>query len=69
MKNGRRESLGLRHSFVVRIWQEMDRPEWKGWVQHVRTRESAFFHNPDELLQFIERQVGELTSTAQKGLK
>ena len=44
-----------RESFVVRIWREPDQPKWKGWVQHVRSGDSAALNNLDELITFIER--------------
>jgi hypothetical protein len=57
------------NSYIIRIWREDDKPGWKGWVQHARTRESAFFQRLDELLAFIERSAGKLTEPTNRGLK
>ena len=46
-----------RHSFIVRVWQEDEHPGWRGWVQHVRSGETAYIHNAKDLLVFMERQV------------
>ena len=58
-----------RESFVVRIWQEPSRPEWKGWVQHVRSGDSAALQNLGELVTFIERWTARLSMEDQQGLK
>jgi hypothetical protein len=58
-----------RDTFIVRIWREEGSPEWKGWVQHVRTGDSAPVHSLDELVAFIECRTGKLTDSGRKGLK
>ena len=58
-----------RESFVVRIWQEPGRSEWKGWVQHIRSGDSAALQNLGELLTFIERRTARLSVEDQQGLK
>ena len=58
-----------RESFVVRIWREPGQPEWKGWVQHVRSGDSAALNNLDELITFIERWSARLTLEDQGSLK
>lgn len=59
----------VRHSFVVRIWREEDRPEWRGWVQHAGSGESAYVQGLDELLAFIEGRSGSLTGPGQERLR
>lgn len=60
---------GCRDSFVVRVWRETGSPEWRGWVQHARTGESAPIRKAAELLAFIEQRTGRLGDSAPKGLK
>lgn len=62
------DSPPVRHSFIVRIWQE-GQSDWQGWVQHVNTGDSARVRRLDELLAFIERRAGKSEVTIQKGLK
>ena len=64
-----KQETAHRDSFVVRIWREEGRSEWRGWVQHAGTGESVVVRNVDELVAFIERWTGELTGTGRKGLK
>jgi hypothetical protein len=59
----------VRDSFVVRIWRERNKPGWQGWVQHAGTGEWASVRRIDELVAFIERRTGKLSTTTQKGLK
>jgi hypothetical protein len=47
-----------RHSFVVRIWREVNLPEWRGRVQHACTGDAILFGELDELLAFIEDRMG-----------
>lgn len=58
-----------RSSFLVRIWREKGQAEWQGWVQHIRSGESAPFTNLGDLLAFIERHSGKLAEPHRKGLK
>ena len=58
-----------REAFVVRIWREHGQSKWRGWVQHVRSGDSAAFNNLDELLTFIERWSARLTLEDQGSLK
>jgi hypothetical protein len=44
-----------RHSFVLRIWRTANGLEWKGWVQHANSGESARIDSMADLLAFIER--------------
>jgi hypothetical protein len=57
-----------RDAFIVRIWQEAGQPGWQGWVQHVRTRESAVVRSADELVAFIEEWTDALSGVCPKGL-
>jgi hypothetical protein len=50
----------LRHSFVVRIWQEESDAAWRGWVEYTRTGEATFVQELGELLSFIEGRTGKL---------
>ena len=58
-----------REAFVIRIWREQGQPEWKGWVQHVRSGESAFLEDVDALSTFFKRWTGGPAGKQQKGLK
>jgi hypothetical protein len=60
---------GQRDSFLVRIWRDRGKPEWKGWVQHTRSGESALLHSRAELLAFLEHHTGELPDPPRKGLR
>jgi hypothetical protein len=64
-----RDRSVVRHSFVVRIWYEGTGSEWRGWVQHTRTGETALVQSPDELLSFIERRTGKPSGPPRKGLR
>jgi hypothetical protein len=62
-------STAHRDAFIVRIWREEGKPEWRGWVQHVRTGDSVSVQSLDELVTFIERRTGKLTDPSRRGLK
>ncbi len=54
-------------SFLVRFWREAGDPgagdeavTSRGWVQHVPSGESTYFHRLADLLAFMERWVGAL---------
>lgn len=59
----------VRHSFVVRIWQNEGKAGWQGQVQHVATGESVAVRDADELVAFIEKQMDEPDQAGPKGLK
>jgi hypothetical protein len=63
------QQMALRDAFVVRIWREEGRSEWRGWVQHVHTGGSTPVQSLDELVAFIERWTGKLTDLERKGLR
>lgn len=58
-----------RESFVVRIWRGKGQREWKGWVQHVRSGDSAALQNLQELMTFLERWTAQPAKEQQRGLK
>jgi len=55
------------HSFVVRIWRESGlvrpagRPLWRGRVQHAASGEYRVFQSMDEMVRFIQSQIGDLS--------
>ena len=59
---GHRGSPVVRHSFVVRIWREEGRAEWRGWMQHAPTGGAIYLQDVTTLLAFIERRTGELVA-------
>jgi hypothetical protein len=65
------DSFFVRHSFVVRIWQDAyaGQSRWGCWVQHVRSGDSASVQSVDELMAFIKRRTGKLEGPGTKGLK
>ena len=58
-----------RESFVVRIWQEQGQSAWKGWVQHVRSGESALLDDVDDVSRFVKRWINRPADERQRGLK
>jgi hypothetical protein len=54
-----------RHSFVIRIWRQANSLEWKGWVQHANSGESARIDSFTDLLAFIQRHKEENSSPAE----
>jgi hypothetical protein len=48
----------IRHSFVIRIWQEIDSPGWQGLVHHVGSGASAPVRQMADLQRFIEEHIG-----------
>lgn len=58
-----------RHSFVIRIWQDRNTSDWRGWVQHVPSGESAPVCGVDELIAFIERHTGKLKTVTKSFIK
>jgi hypothetical protein len=63
------QQIAHRDAFVVRIWREEGRSEWRGWVQHVHTGDSTLVQSLDELVAFIECRTGKLTDLERKGLR
>jgi hypothetical protein len=55
-------------SFVIRIWREksangMGQGEWRGWIEHVQTRERIFFRDIAMILSFIDKHLYSESST------
>ena len=48
-----------RYAFLLRIWREKGLP-WRGWVQHIDSRESTYFKSLPDLLAFIQAWTGNL---------
>ena len=63
------EGRAQRESFVIRIWREPGRSEWKGWIQHARSGDSAALQDLGELMTFIERWTAGLPVEDRQGLK
>ena len=51
------DSPTQRETFIVRIWREKGRSEWKGWVQHVSSGDSAPLKDLQDLVSYLERWV------------
>jgi hypothetical protein len=51
-------------SFIVRIWWEQGIEDgqaishWRGWIQHVRNGNHAYFASLRDLTDFLERETG-----------
>ena len=58
-----------RESFIVRIWWEQGQPEWRGWVQHICSGDSASLHNLQDLIAYLERWTSKATQDEKRGLK
>jgi hypothetical protein len=56
-----------RDTFVVRIWSAGDPDEARGHVQHIRSRQSAYFATRQRLLAFIEERLRVTSPTPQAG--
>ena len=56
-------------SFIVRVWREPGWSEWKGWVQHTRSGDSAVLQSLAELMPFMERWTAGPDKENQRGLK
>ena len=55
-------------SYVIRIWREKaangtGQGEWRGWIEHVQTRERVFFRDTAVILSFIETHLTSESST------
>ena len=48
----------IMQSFVARIWLERTdeaEPEWRGHIRHVQGREETYFHDLEEMSQFMQQ--------------
>lgn len=57
------DSLEQRHAFVLRLWREGGL-HWRGWIQHVGSREQVYVRNVQDLVAFIEQQTAFAENTA-----
>lgn len=48
--------------FIVRLWwerqDEKSTGEWRGWVEHVPTRERRYFREIENVAEFIQGLLG-----------
>jgi hypothetical protein len=58
-----------RESFIVRIWWEQGQAEWKGWVQHVRSGDSALLQDLQDLISYLERWTAKPPVEEKRGLR
>jgi hypothetical protein len=58
-----------RGSFIVRIWWEKGQPEWKGWVQHVCSGDSASLQDLQDLMSYLERWTARPAREEKRGLR
>ena len=65
MNNGQAQ----RESFIVRIWWEKGQPEWKGWVQHVCSGDSAPLRDLQDLMSYLERWTTRPARKEKRGLR
>ena len=48
-------------SFVARIWLERTddaEPEWRGHIRHIQGREETYFHDLEEMSEFMQQVSG-----------
>ena len=48
-------------SFVARIWLERTddtEPEWRGHIRHIQGREETYFHDLEEMSEFMRQVSG-----------
>jgi hypothetical protein len=48
-------------SFVARIWLERTddaEPEWRGHIRHIQGREETYFHDLEEMSEFMQQISG-----------
>ena len=48
---------GYYNSFAVKIWNDEAEGTMRGYVQHVRMQEYAYFLSPDNMAYFIVRHL------------
>ena len=52
------------HSFLIRIWREnRDNPmkagDWRGWIQHVQSKQKKHFKSTEDIPKIINRYLNE----------
>lgn len=40
-------------SFVVRLWSDEDRQQWRGHITHIQSRQETYFMSFDQMVNFI----------------
>ena len=50
--------MGDYNSFVVRVWTDEIDGRWRGHIQHVATRDEAYFVTRDKMEDFITGHLG-----------
>jgi hypothetical protein len=58
-----------RESFILRIWREKGQSEWKGWVQHIHSGDSAPLESLQELMPYLERWTAKSARQEKQRLK
>ena len=58
-----------RESFIVRIWWEKGQTEWRGWVQHVCSGDSAPLRDLQDLMSYLERWTAKPIGEEKRGLR
>lgn len=50
------------HSFVIRLWQEShpDGQIWRGWIEHVPSRQRHYFQNQQTLNEIFSNYLTEV---------
>lgn len=51
----------IMQSFVARIWLERNddaEPEWRGHIRHIQGCEETYFHDLDEMSEFMQQVSG-----------
>ena len=51
----------IMQSFVARIWLERTddaEPEWRGHIRHIQGREETYFHDLEEMSEFMQQVSG-----------
>lgn len=40
-------------SFVIRLWNDEDRRQWRGHITHIQSRQETYFLTFDQMVNFI----------------
>jgi hypothetical protein len=50
-----------RQTFILRLWREKSaQPGWRGQVTHVQSGQMIYVRSPQELLDYLQRQMAPL---------
>jgi hypothetical protein len=61
-----------RETFILRLWCSVRGPfAWRGHIQDVRTWQIVAIKSPEEIINYIKAQMGQLTeeTSERRGLK